>query len=416
LIHTICWRVTLLHRPTMKTFWPALVFLTFLTPLRAAPEALLVPPMEPVEAGQNVEFTLFLNNPTTEPLEFALPLVMEAELVSSQEQRTVAVTPIGKPLGERVPLAAMSFARLGVQIVIPDTIDGNVSLRIRDPETNAVMFAVRAASVVEASPAAIAAAQTASAEPPEDLDLTSEHEKVRGHISGYEPIYFALGYHDKTTARFQFSFKYRVFGPAGNIPEWWRELYFGYTQTSLWDLSEPSLPFYDTSYKPAVFYLKESFSKKPDWLSQLGLQAGLQHESNGSAGDVSRSLNTAFITPIVSRALNRKWSVTLAPRFLLYLEKSENPTIHHYRGYVDLMLRVGVKQGFEFTTYLRKGTQSDYGSMQFDLSLPLRKLPGVASNVGGNLLLQYFNGWGESLRDFDVRRPDQLRLGFMLAR
>jgi outer membrane phospholipase A len=54
--------------------------------------------------------------------------------------------------------------------------------------------------------------------------------------------------------------------------------------------------------------------------------------------------------------------------------------------------------------------------MQFDFSLPLRRIPGVPSTVGGNLLLQYFNGWGESLRDYDVRRPDQLRAGIMLAR
>ena len=31
-------------------------------------------------------------------------------------------------------------------------------------------------------------------------------------------IYAALGFHGKETVKFQFSFKYRLFGPAGNIP------------------------------------------------------------------------------------------------------------------------------------------------------------------------------------------------------
>lgn len=384
--------------------------------LQAAPEALLVPPTDAVQAGKLLRISLFLNNPSTESTEFLLSSPMKAELVSKYEQRTVEVVPVGTPTGSAIPLAPMSFVRVEVTIMLPDTLDGNVSLRIADPESNAVMFSVTPAVAVRATPRAIKAAEAAASDKPADLDLTSEHEKLRGHISVYEPIYFAVGSNEKTNAKFQFSFKYRFFGPSGNIPEWWRELYFGYTQTSLWNLSDPSLPFYDTSYKPAIFYLRESFANKPDWLTRLGLQAGVQHESNGSAGDVSRSLNTMFITPMFTRAITRRWSVTVAPRFLAYLEKSENPRIADYRGQVDLMIRVGASQGIELTTYLRKGNRSSYGSMEFDVSLPLRKLPGVPSTVGGNLLLQYFNGWGESLRDYDVRRADQVRAGIMLIR
>ena len=400
----------------MKLLRSAAVYLLLFGALQAAPEALLVPPTEAARAGETLHFTLFLNNPTTESSEFVLPAAMQATLVSTREQRTVTVRPDGIPAGEKIPLAPMSFKRVGVSVVLPDTLEGNVSMRISDPDSNAVMFAVVPAAVVSASPQASRQAEHAAVEQPEDLDLTTEQEKVRGHISGYDPIYLAMGFHAKTTAKFQFSFKYRLFGPSGNIPDWWRELYFGYTQTSLWDLSDASKPFYDTSYKPAVFFWKEAFTHKPDWLARLGLQTGLQHESNGSSGDVSRSLNTAFITPYLTRSLTRRWSITVAPRVLAYLEKSENPRIPEYRGYVDLMIRVGANQGVELTSYLRKGSDSRYGSAQFDLTWPLRKIPGVASTVGGNLLLQYFNGWGESLRDYNLRRADQLRVGFMLAR
>jgi outer membrane phospholipase A len=400
----------------MKRFWIGAVGLILVNLLHAAPEALLVPPVDAAHAGKVLRISLFLNNPSTESTEFLLPIPMQAELVSKYEQRTVPVLPVGTPSGSAIPLEPMSFARVEMTIMLPDTLEGNVSLRITDPESNAIMFTVTPAVAVRATPGAVKAAEAAVSEKPKDLDLTSEHEKLRGHISGYDPIYFAVGSNERTNAKFQFSFKYRFFGPSGNIPEWWRELYFGYTQTSLWNLSDPSLPFYDTSYKPALFYLRQSFATKPDWLTRLGLQAGVQHESNGSAGDVSRSLNTVFVTPMFTRAISRKWSVTVAPRFLAYLEKSENPRIADYRGNVDLMIRVGASQGVEFTTYLRKGNRGSFGSMEFDFSLPLRKLPGVPPTVGGNLLLQYFNGWGESLRDYDVRRADQVRAGIMLIR
>lgn len=400
----------------MRNIWTALAAALIISVAQAAPEALLVPPTEAVTAGQTVRLVMFLNNPTTEPSQFVLPEKMVAEVVSAREQRTVPVVSAENPTGTTVSLEPMSFRRIAVSVLLPDTLAGNVSLRINDPDSNAIMFAVQPAPVVQVSPSAAKAAAVAASSAPEDLDLTSEHEKVRSHITGYEPIYAAMGFHGATTTKFQFSFKYRVFSASGNMPEWWRDMYFGYTQTSLWNLSDASKPFYDTSYIPALFFFREDLARRPDWLTKLGLQAGLQHESNGNSGALSRSLNTAFITPMVSLPLGRRWSLTVAPRVLTYLEKSENPDIEKYRGYVDLMVRVGIKQGFELTSYLRKGSDSRYGSMQLDLTLPLRKLPGVPSTVGGNLLLQYFNGWGESLRDYNKRRPDQARIGFMLAR
>jgi outer membrane phospholipase A len=34
---------------------------------------------------------------------------------------------------------------------------------------------------------------------------------------------------------------------------------------------------------------------------------------------------------------------------------------------------------------------------------------------GGRLQLQYFNGWGESLLDYNKRRSDQIPVGLMLV-
>ena len=142
----------------MKTFWVGVICLFCVGVVRGAPEALLIPPTEVVQAGRPLHLTLFLNNPTTEVSEFVLPVPMRAELVSTHEQRTVDVVPSGTVTGSAIPLGPMSFTQVSLTVLLPDTLDGNVALRITDPESNSVMFAVTPAAVVQVSPEAIAAA------------------------------------------------------------------------------------------------------------------------------------------------------------------------------------------------------------------------------------------------------------------
>jgi outer membrane phospholipase A len=63
---------------------------------------------------------------------------------------------------------------------------------------------------------------------------------------------------------------------------------------------------------------------------------------------------------------------------------------------------------------LRKGTGQEPYSVELDLSIPLdiAKL----GNFGGYLHLQYFNGYGESLLDYNRRVQPQFRLGLMITR
>ena len=53
------------------------------------------------------------------------------------------------------------------------------------------------------------------------------------------PMYFLIGGRDPVSARFQFSFRYRIFDEQGVVAETIpvaSGVYFGFTQTSLWDL------------------------------------------------------------------------------------------------------------------------------------------------------------------------------------
>lgn len=256
-----------------------------------------------------------------------------------------------------------------------------------------------------------AAAQEASAAPVIVLPRPEETPALSSH----EPTYFVVGRSAArgTDARFQISFKYRLFDPEGAIGRFsplLSNLYFSYTQTSLWDLSEDSSPFRDTSYRPGLFY---------DWTSDdrplmpNGWRAGLEHESNGRSGDESRSINMAYLMPSWHLELDSGRRLSLMPRFNYYLEKHENRDIQRYRGYVDWTARYGREDGLIASVLYRQGT-GGYATGQLDLTYPISER--IFARTGSFLHLQLFSGYGETLLDYDRRRDTQLRLGISLAR
>jgi outer membrane phospholipase A len=83
---------------------------------------------------------------------------------------------------------------------------------------------------------------------------------------------------------------------------------------------------------------------------------------------------------------------------------------------VEWRIRVGRDQGLQFAATLRKGRSSGYGSGQFDFTVPLRMVPTARRSAAGYLHIQYFNGWGETLIDYNRREDDQYRIGYALTR
>jgi outer membrane phospholipase A len=266
---------------------------------------------------------------------------------------------------------------------------------------------------------------------------------MRRHVSAYDPIYFAVGWRERFNARFQFSFKFRVFEDRGDdYPEpWWkkraRELHFAYTQTSIWDLESFSKPFYDSSYKPTVFLLQKLPSFHKD--VRFTLQSGGQHESNGKGGGAAptlpsgglisatntvkhpldtRSLNTLYVMPRLRWEPTEGGFLEAAARLSGYFQHDENDDIESYRGNVELTVRGGLDRGPQLSMHLR-GRPGRHGSVEFNLTWPANQTPllkSIAPSLGGYAQIQYFNGYGESLLDYDVRRRDQLRFGLMIVR
>ncbi|MFX7858123.1 phospholipase A, partial [Acinetobacter baumannii] len=82
--------------------------------------------------------------------------------------------------------------------------------------------------------------------------------------------------------KFQLSFKFRIFQPENPASTALLDnLYFGYTQFSLWDLGKESAPFRDTNYRPSLFYYRPDTGIQGGALSRLSFAGGIEHESNG---------------------------------------------------------------------------------------------------------------------------------------
>jgi len=269
-----------------------------------------------------------------------------------------------------------------------------------------------------AAPLAAAALAAGSAEPAPgraDVMQTFTINEVSGGIepplTENEPVYFVLGTRGGTNARFQLSFKYRLFDRQmgwGRDQPWLAGFYLGYTQTSFWNLEEKSKPFRDTSYRPSLFWAWRRTDAKT-WIDAL--RAGYEHESNGKDGAQSRSIDILFVQPEWRWDLPDGKRLEFAPKLYGYLDKEENPGIPRYRGYADWQLRYG-DEVRSWRAMARLGTAGK-GSLTLDWFERTRAL-GIGP-VSGYLHLQFFAGYGENILDYDQRRKSQLRLGFAIV-
>jgi outer membrane phospholipase A len=153
--------------------------------------------------------------------------------------------------------------------------------------------------------------------------------------------------------------------------------------------------------------------KSDGGLNWLGLQTGFQHESNGRDGLDSRSLNTLFVrTGLVAGRMDG-WHLTASLRGHAYVTSlSDNEDIEEYRGYADWIVTLSHGDGAMLAYAGRAGRGFDRFSTQLDLSMPVRfRLFDFATYF----LLQYFNGYGESLRSYQTK-SETIRGGFSFVR
>jgi outer membrane phospholipase A len=248
------------------------------------------------------------------------------------------------------------------------------------------------------------------------------------HFRPFEPMYFVGGW-QAPNIKFQFSVRYQIYTTTGtsnptNAQRFWEGFNVAYSQTSLWDVSNSSEPFfYDSSYRPELFYELDRFPK--GWFSDncdFNIQVGLGHESNGLLPPDHRSMNIAFIHPTLRigqllHSASEEYFLTISPKIYGYIDDiSQNPDIAKYRGYCDLRLVFGQEGGWQLATIARVGNEFDRGSAQIDFTYPLGRIFHDNDKKTDLCIdLQYFIGYGDTLLTYN-QRSSVFRLGLSLYR
>ena len=237
-------------------------------------------------------------------------------------------------------------------------------------------------------------------------DTTINILRIKTHDTNYF-LPFAYTFHGRPNdskykqaeTKFQFSVKKVLFENVLFLGESWN---FGYTQTAWWQMYAESAPFRELNYAPELF-VSFPFSGF-GWLKSMSV--GFMHQSNGKDGADSRSWNRVYANAV----FHHKRFVFLPRLWYIVPESSldENKDIRKYLGNFDAKI-----------AYLGRDTFA-YILLRNNLNFKHNK-GAVEINAGFDLFdngvfwfVQYFNGYGESLIDYQ-RYINKLGIGFVVA-
>lgn len=215
---------------------------------------------------------------------------------------------------------------------------------------------------------------------------------------------------EHSEAKLQISLKVPL--NTGNIFTDSDGLYFGFTVQSWWQVyaDELSAPFRETNYQPEIFYLT-GLDWKP-FGGNTGLGLGIEHQSNGRSQLLSRSWNRVYASFLYEKD---NYAISFRPWYRIKEDEKDdpldsdgddNPDIEKYMGHFDLKgaYRLGKH---EISFMGRNNLRSDNkGAIELGWSFPL------SGHLKG--YVQYFNGYGESLIDYDISQ-ERIGIGILLT-
>ena len=221
-----------------------------------------------------------------------------------------------------------------------------------------------------------------------------------------EPVGVDEGY-DHLEALVQLSLKYII---AEDVLGKFSRIELGYTSRSFWQVynGDISRPFRETNHEPELMF---SWMLKDMVIDYLRLS--LNHQSNGQTSTLSRSWNRIIAevaTVAGSGVINTRvwWRIPETSKADPEdPQDNDNPDIEDYLGYGELTYLKLMKQ-HQLSVMVRNNLDFDNnrGALELGYSFPLtKKIKGYA---------QYFNGYGESLIDYD-RYQERIGVGIKLS-
>jgi phospholipase A1 len=184
-------------------------------------------------------------------------------------------------------------------------------------------------------------------------------------------------------------------------------LWFGYTQQSYWQLFSDGLsrPFRSTDHEPEVVYVYPTNAELPGgWrLRYSGL--GVVHQSNGQSLPYSRSWNRVYLMAGAERGRNLQLLGRVWQRLPESAATDDNPGISDFIGRAEVSALWSPHRDHALGVTVRHSLRAlNRGSIRLEWMKTLGS--GGSSGVLSGLRLhtQLFNGYGDSLIDYNRRR------------
>lgn len=249
-------------------------------------------------------------------------------------------------------------------------------------------------------------------------------KKTEKLISAHKINYFSINSQpgkSNAQVKFQISMKFPLLKPDLYILKYnLFPAYLAYTQKSLWNIGQKSMPFEENNYNPELFLdypVNRQISGR--FILRNVVLSPLEHESNGLAGIQSRSWNRQYVMVRLGFEAKEEMDVTnsfLSDKALLYAKlwhlsdySNQNDYLESIgnnnkfpdymgQGEIGLSIRNFLWGGFLKDHQLDVKTKLFRGKSRSSCELEFRQqLPGM--NFA--FYLQYVYGYGETLMRFD---------------
>lgn len=249
-------------------------------------------------------------------------------------------------------------------------------------------------------------------------------KKTDRPVSAHKVNYFSINHwpgENNAQVKFQISMKFRLLEPDLYVLKYnLFPAYIAYSQKSLWNEGQASMPFEESNYNPEVFL---EYPVNAAIMGDVKLRgiviSPLEHESNGLTGARSRSWSKQYL--LIKFGLETKEELGIENSFLsdkasLYVK------LWHAVGYSDqndYLKSIGSADNF--LDYMGRGEigvsvrnfiwGGSLKNHQFDIRTPILRDSNKSSyefefrqqlpNMNFALYLQYWHGYGETLLRFD---------------
>ena len=281
------------------------------------------------------------------------------------------------------------------------------------------LFGTPEGTLIEQTPSPASAAEPVP-RPASLLDrrweLSPEEKQGTFRVAAHKPVYILAAFHSSsandrptspsegrtvidslnlrdTETKFQISLKSKLWE---NIIGDYSDLWFGYTQSSRWQLfnAGQSRPFRETDYEPELMLNFRTHHELPFGWDMRMSGVSVTHVSNGRDVPQSRSWNRI----IGQIGFDRPgWSIVARPWWRLSEDTSsdDNPDIQDFMGRGEVLVTHNWG-GNEISALMRHSLRSgarSHGSVELNWAFPIHgELKGY---------LQFFSGYGESLIDYN---------------